>query len=116
MLNKSRIPLRYPDSEPAREWLANWSASELDSVMQCGLSRAIVLASSLLAGRRPARELVADHLRTGLRQVRAMSTCRDSSNLSATAAGRIPGLRPARELVADLLAICWRAATELDSS
>jgi len=35
--------------------------------MEFGLSDAILLASSSLAGRRTARELVADQLRTGLR-------------------------------------------------
>ena len=73
------------------------SASELDSVMEFGLSGAIQLASSsrtsLSAGR--CCQPICD-------QVRAISTCRDSSNLSAT--GRKPGLRPARELVCDLRA------------
>ena len=41
--------------------------SELDSVMEFGLSGAIQLARSSLAGRRPVRELVADQLRIGLR-------------------------------------------------
>ena len=54
--------------------------------MKFGLSRAILLASTSLAGRRPAREL-SRHV--------------ESSNLSAT--GRKLGLQPARELVADLL-------------
>ena len=58
--------------------------------MEFGLSRAIQLASSSLAGRRPARDLVVDELRTGLRPG---SSC---SNLSAT--GQKPGLQPAREL------------------
>ena len=68
-------------------WLASClrSASELDSVMEFGLSGAMQLASSSRAGRRP----VCD-------QVRTISTCRDSSNLSAT--GRKPGLQPASEL------------------
>jgi len=35
-------------------------ASELDSIMEFGLSGTIQLASSLLAARRPAQELVAD--------------------------------------------------------
>ena len=52
-----QIPLRCPASEPARELvcdlLASWTA------MEFGLSRAILLASSSLAGLRPARELVA---------------------------------------------------------
>jgi len=55
-------------------WFTSWSATcyrsarELDSVMEFGLSGAILLGISLLAGRRPARELIADlHLRTGLR-------------------------------------------------
>jgi len=39
-------------------------ARELDSVMEVGLSHAILLASSSLAGRRPASELVADVLAT----------------------------------------------------
>jgi len=46
-------------------WIASWSArpaSELDSVMEFGLSRAVLLASSSLAGGIPARELVADLL------------------------------------------------------
>jgi len=60
-------------------------ASELDSVMEFGLLGAIQLASSSQTSCEP----VCD-------QVRAISTCRDSSNLSTT--GRKPGLRPAREL------------------
>ena len=52
---KSQIPLRYPASEPARELprelLASWT---LDSVIEFGLSGALLLASSSLAGRRPA--------------------------------------------------------------
>ena len=41
--------------------------SELDSVMEFGLSGAILLASSSLAGRRPVRELVTTYqLQTGL--------------------------------------------------
>ena len=51
--------------------------SELDSVMEFGLSCAILLASRSLAGLRPASELVADLV----------------SDLFAA------GLRPARELV-----------------
>ena len=39
---------------------ARWRVAELDSVMEFGLSGAIQLARSSLAGRRPARELVAD--------------------------------------------------------
>jgi len=35
--------------------------------MEFGVSGAILLASSSLAGHRPARQLVADQLRTGLR-------------------------------------------------
>jgi len=35
--------------------------------MEFGLSGAILVASSSLAGRRPVRDLVADKLRTGLR-------------------------------------------------
>ena len=78
--------------------------------MEFGLSGAIQLAISLLAGRRPASwsqiscEPVCD-------QVRAISTCRNSSNLSAT--GQKPGLRPARELVADMLANCQRTGQHL---
>jgi len=48
-------------------WIASWSArpaSELDSVMEFSLSRAVLLASSSLAGGRAARELVADMLAT----------------------------------------------------
>jgi len=44
-------------------------------------------------------------------QVRAISTCQDSSNLSAT--GRKPGLRPARQLVTDLVARATEPAREL---
>jgi len=40
---------------------------ELDSVTEFRLSGTIQLASASLAGRRPARELVAGHLRSGLR-------------------------------------------------
>ena len=36
-------------------------------MMEFGLSRTILLASTSLAGLQPARELVADQLRTGLR-------------------------------------------------
>ena len=62
-----------------------------------------ITLSSSPAGRRPARDqipfrLLARDQRNGISsepvcdQVRAISTCRDSSNLSAT--GRKPGLRP----------------------
>jgi len=80
--------------------------------MEFGLSRTILLAT----GRRPAGELVADQLRTGLRP--GSSYLDNSSNLSAT--GRKLGLRPARELVADLLASSIvrdrRNSTKLSSS
>jgi len=55
--------------------------------MEFDLSGAIQLASTSLAGRRQARELIAHQLRTGLRP---------GLNLSET--GRKPGLRPANEL------------------
>jgi len=70
--------------------------------MEFCLSRAILLASSSLAGLRPARWQVADQLRTCLRQVENL-VCDQLASWS----------QPARKLVADLLA---RAASELDSA
>jgi len=73
------IKAKFHDAIQLANQLASWSmqaASELDSVMKFGLSCTILLASTSLAGRRPP---VCD-------QVRAISTCRDSLNLSA--AGR----------------------------
>jgi len=91
--------------------LASWfatcerAASELDNVMEFGLSGAIQLASrsqtSSRAGRRPSAN-------------RSATRFEISSNLSAT--GRKPGLRPAGKLVCDLLATCYPAASELDSA
>ena len=79
--------------------------------MEFGLSRTIQLANSSLAGRRAARELVADQLRAVCDQVGGIrfELSRDvelSSNLSAT--GRKLGLRPAREP----LQICQRPAID----
>ena len=67
--------------------------------MEFCLSRTIQLASSSLAGRRSARELVAD-LVSDLSQTGSsyLETCRDSSNLVADRFGA--GLRPASELLA----------------
>ena len=57
--------------------------------MEFGLSGVILLACSSLANCEPVRD-----------QVRGISTCRDSSNLSATGrkSGVRPGGRPASEL------------------
>jgi len=98
---EGQIPLRYParvSRVGSRAGLR--SASELDSVglMEFGLSGAIHLASSSRISSRAGAtscEPVCD-------QVRAISRCQDSSNLSAT--GRKPGLQPASELVWDQLA------------
>jgi len=83
----SQIPLRCPASEPASSRAGLPPASELDSVMEFGLSRAIQFASSSLAGLRPARKLVADLV----------------SNLSQTGSSHLdmsrwlePGRRPVR--------------------
>jgi len=65
-----------------------WPASELDRTMEFGLSGAIQLAGWSQTMCKP----VCD-------QVQPISTCQDSSNLSAT--GWKPGLQLARELVAD---------------
>ena len=92
---KGQIPLRYAASEPARELVRELVCDLLSSwtAMEFCLSRAILLASRSQTTCEP----VCD-------QVRAISTCRDSSNLSAS--GRKLGMRPALELVADLLASC----------
>ena len=102
---KSQIPLR--NIQLANQ-LASWSAtcqraaSELDSVMGFGISRhalscSLAVSQQLASRSQTSCEPICD-------QVRAISTCRDSSNLSAT------GRKPGRELVADLLATCSRAA------
>jgi len=65
---------------------------------------AILLANQLASWSQTSCKPVCDH-------VRAMSTCRDNSNLPAT--GRKPGLRPARQVVAELLAGASEPAREL---
>ena len=86
---KGQIALCYPASEPARELVRE-------------------LVCDLLASWRQT------WFPTCRRQVRAISTCRDSSNLVPDRFAA--GLRPARELVCDMLASCWRAASEQDST
>ena len=71
-VNDRRRDCSRPNSITLSSWRAGSRsdmrpASELDSVMEFGLSGAIQLASTSLAGRRPAGRLVADKLRTGLR-------------------------------------------------
>jgi len=51
----------------AASWAGMRPASELDSVMEFGLSGASQRASSSLAGRGPDRELVADQLPASFR-------------------------------------------------
>jgi len=77
-------------SESARELVCDllvvcWRpASELDSVMEFGLSRTIQLASRSLAGLRPAcASWSQTWFPTCRRQVRAIWICRDSLNLAA---------------------------------
>jgi len=75
--------------------------------MEFGLSRTIQLASSLLAGLRPAHELVADLVSDLLQTVsRYLNMSRDSSHLVADQFTAGLRLRPARELVCDLLVSC----------
>ena len=71
-LSKSQIPLRYPTSELALHGLR--PASELDSVMEFGLSRTIQLASSSRVCRRPAANRSATRFELS-RHVEIARTC-----------------------------------------